>query len=513
MRRQVSKLSSVLLIGVMGAAAACSGSGDSPRPATSSPAAVAKQAGADPVSTVSEIGIGFIAKSVLGGILSAGANRGAGFLMAQLNGPDATTQSLDLIKTELGQVTSRLDQIQTSLVRVEGGIVSADLNDANGEVSRLNDVVTGLYDTRYRPVVDAALTYEQAKENGLPTTAAAAILQTRKDDFGRDAAAAGLQSILRTQHSYLMPNSRMDSLLKRTGKQLMLKDFVTSFDSARLRDLYVELADEEALTAKMLLEYDLLQGDTAAFDRDAKLYQSFAGLEINNLPPQIPAMDIVDTRNRTTTGTQMYMSPVGPDGIQPLPKELWAPTTPEGVHMGPDTVAPVLAANPGWDLPTIAQLTALYSATKNAPLSTGVSSDFSGSDRLERLWWNGYGYNANADARDYSTVLARRWFHQIVWSKDMAQSNTMECGTPGRRYTRVYTLRQVASFEAKDRILTATQPGRIPDFARNLNWSDRTACDAEVRDMYSTAAFSASFILTQTSKADYMAQSTTPAAS
>lgn len=325
-------------------------------------------------------------------------------------------------------------------------------------------------------------------------------LDAAKADFHTAFMNNNIVATFYNQHDALYPAPNTSSVLKVAGQLIETKGYATWTDSQTLADMYLYFSDQEALSALLIFEYDKMFGaDAATQQRHRDEYLSNIAVEKANLPPEIPWAQV-------KLGTQMFKTPAYP---QEMSYGAWLPINPEGKPLSTYNPRDTETANPGWLLPTAAQLGALYDATKTTPIvnsfwgtpSTHLGSIWNNSGRLGE--WAPRGISAEAKAID---DFGKTWY----WTSDTSASNPMTCEPyQDGEVVRTYTLHHVGNMGGATAFETQAQPGAIPDFdGGGMVTAD---CDSYLVKLYNNDTYSAYVMLTQPIPADvdYLAQRST----
>ena len=236
--------------------------------------------------------------------------------------------------------------------------------------------------------------------------------------------------------------------------------------------------------------------DAATQQRHQDEYVKNHAVEQANLPPEIPWDQVL-------IGGQIYRADANFDKAarQSLSQspEPWLPISPEGHQLGSWDAAWLLAypSNAGWDLPTDAQLTALYDGTKNVPAAAG-------STHLGSIWTNTGRSATDEEFAKYD------WNQPWLWSKTTSPSNPMTCTVAqSHDVTRVYTLHHAGYMAGATAVGIQGQPGRIPD----NNYLANTDADCDLAlNQYNNGTYAAGVVLTRAvdgNTEDFMAQRST----
>jgi hypothetical protein len=305
------------------------------------------------------------------------------------------------------------------------------------------------------------------------------------------------------QHDALYPAPNTSSVLKLAGQAIGTKGYATWTDSQSLADMYRYFSDQEALSALLIFEHDKMFGaDAATQQRHRDEYVSDNAVEKANLPPEIPWAQV-------KLGTRMFKTPAYPQDTV-ASHGAWLPITAEGKPLSTYTPRDTETANPGWVLPTAAQLGTLYDVTKSTPIvntfwgtpSTHLGSIWQNSGRLG-TYGPPRGVSAEAKAID---DFGKPWY----WTSDTSASNPMDCDPyQDGQVSRTYTLHHVGNMAGATAFETQGQPGRIPDFfGGGMTVAD---CDNSLVTLYNNDTYSAYVMLTQPIPADvdYLAQRST----
>jgi hypothetical protein len=500
----------VLLAPGLGALGACTSSEANSPAATSSP--ITRQAGAAGLTSSGGGAYGLVAGALLESLLKPGVEQGYDFLGDLLSGGDDTKGSeaeLTHVQDQLNTITTRLDTIEADLQSIQAQLINQELSTRMTTMNSYHNDVLAVYRSYFLPIAAAAKQVSADKAtiaNGgaADLDAHKAVLANKTKDFHDAITSYKIFGILTDQHDSLYPKDPQPfSVLKLAGQSMESKGYVTSMDSERLHNLYLAYADQEALTATLILEYDrMFAGDTTG---DAKQYQDFHAIEVANLATPIP-------HGQIKVGAQLYMVPEG-EGGGPRTPTPWLPINPDGTQLGGNDPATIEGENPGWSLPTDPQLNALYIGTLKAPKP--VNEADGGSARLGYMWEQG----GDWDAGHLKGLWQQAWF----WTNNKTQSNPMGCQpTYGGRVSRTYTLHSAGYMGRPDTIGLQPQPGRIPDrydSGNDINLLTPTGCDNYIVSLYNNPTYAASVVLTRTvdaSTEDFTAQRSTalqPAAS
>lgn len=468
-------------------------------------------------------GLGAVATGLLEGLGEGAGLQAYEFLMREIEGPDPTTKSLSDIKDQLNGISAQMDQVQASLVDVKHQLSEQDRVEAIKDLIGFNDDITTLYTDYFLPIADAAIAVQQAKDSGGDVAAATQTLTDRKDEFKAAYLAKSADEVSLKQHQYLMPNNDFPSVLKVTGQVLMDKGYLTAYDSTQLHNLYLAIADQEALATTMVLEHDLMTNNQAAFARHSDVYKKAHAAEVQNLPPAIPVGYVIDTRNGTTANAQTFMAPVkGGDDFMGYPKFNWLPVAWNG-QLGGDPMAPILADNPGWKVPSNGDIKALAQATAKAPERyTGSDPQVpagSVANRLTSLWMLDAIPGTTNDLINGADSQMNRWMRDWVWTSDQSYSNATQCwmgqieGGNELRTDITYFMHNAANLKGATATFEAhpgTLGAELPDaYSDNGNGSNPGECQRYVVDqLQGQPGNQAGVFLTKVSNEDYMAQST-----
>ena len=561
MRRLSAAVTCILLAPALGGLAACTSS-DGTQP-TSTTAPLARQAG-PAAATADSLGPGKLAMFLLEGVLQGVGAQGYNFLSDLLFGSGdvtaaATTEKLDAIQSQLDTISTRLDALDSDVDSIKGQMAGDVLSAKLDSMNTWNNKMTTLYEEYFRPIATAAKTVSVAKKNiadaqnascvpsatstptatstpsatgttasgpTAPATSSAAVTCSPTATVSPDLTLAlsnSVQSVVNAkslfetafiaadpfttmadQHDALYPKDpNVFSVLKLAGQSLESKNYATWTDSQRLAAVYLPLSDQEALTALLILEHDKMFGaDAATQQRHRDEYVSNNAVEKANLPPEIPWAQV-------KLGTRMFKTPAYPQDTV-ASHGAWLPITAEGRPLSTYTPRDTETANPGWVLPTAAQLGTLYDATKSTPIvesfwgtpSTHLGSIWQNSGRLG-TYGPPRGVSAEAKAID---DFGKTWY----WTSDTSASNPMDCDPyQDGQVSRTYTLHHVGNMAGATAFETQGQPGRIPDFfGGGMTVAD---CDNSLVTLYNNDTYSAYVMLTQPIPADvdYLAQRST----
>ena len=548
MRRLTVALTCLVLAPGLAGLAACSASDVTAPPAATS--TVSKLAGGEGTPA---LGPGQMAYFLLEGVFQGAGAQGYNFLSDLLTGDgsgvkeDATTAKLDGISSQLTAITTRLDTVDKDLSSLRAQVTAGKLSVQLTQMDQWNNSMITLYDEYFLPVLDAAQDVRAAKTNldikkscttsastttaatpsATPSTPASAttsssntvcsktqeeLEQDLKDKlatldgpdgvkvaFKRNFELKDPYTVSANQHDQLYPKAAgEDSVLKLAGANMQSKGYTTWADSQKLNALYLSLSDQEAFSALLVFEHDKMFGLPAGTQkRHYTDYRDFNDLERANLPKEIPW-------GQVKVGNQMFMVPA--DQQQREAFGPWLPISPEGKQLGTFDPMVKVTENPGWSLPTAAQLGSLHEATKNVTIvDTVLGAENKGpSTHLGSIWKNSGNTKVIApssitmeQAAIYS--FGQPWF----WASDTTTSGMMACYPPGKgiHTNRYYTL-HYASFMGGDVYRTEMEPATSIDEA--------TGNGAECDTAYENPNYAAATMLTQPipDTVDYMAQRT-----
>lgn len=535
----------VLAPGLAGLAGCSTADSSTPPSATST---VSRLAGGEETPA---LGPGRMAYFLLEGVFQGAGAQGYTFLSDLLTGDgkgvsdEATMAKLDGIGSQLTQITTRLDTIDSDLGSLRAEITDATLRGQLDQMNQWNNSMITLYQEYFLPVLDAAKEVSAAKadidafktscggaaSSGTPSATASATatatttacattpvpanltkaladkvsaLDAAKQSFKTKFDLTDPYTTAANQHDELYPkNPDVSSVLKLAGLSMESRGYVTWADSQKLNNLYLALSDQEALSAMMVFEHDkMFDAPVTTQARHQSDYKAFNDIERANLSPEIPW-------GQVKVGQQMFMVPPDP---QHEAYGAWLPISPEGKQLG--TFDPLVkeAENPGWSLPNDTQLTALYGATKATPIvDTVLGTESQGpSTHLGSIWKHSGNDSILAPSpitKEQAAIYA--WGRPWYWTNDTGQSNAMEEISPiTSKYVgyRHYTLHHIG-YMAGDAFEIQGQPGRIPDKATCEN----AQCDATIISMYENDTYSGNVMLTQPipDGVDYMAQRST----
>ncbi len=506
MRRRSATGTCLVLTPVLGGLAACSGSDGTPATDAPSTTSVAKRAGAA-TTTAEGLGPGKLATFVLEGVLQEVGIQGYSFLGDLLFGSgdvtaEATTEKLDAIQSQLDQINTRLDTTDTDLISIRGQMSGDVLSGKLDAMNQWNNKMTSLYQEYLTPIASAAKNVSVAKKNvadaqqascaagatcpappAVPSNLTDALatsttrLQDAKQRFDSAFMLADPYTVLADQHDELYPwDPNVDSVLKLAGRSMESKGFATRTDSQRLQAMYLTLSGQEALTSMLVFEHDrMFSVDAATQKRHRDDYVASHAVEEANLAPEIPW-------GQVKVGQQMFLVPGSGYQIY-YPARPWLPINPEGTQLG-QALTTCESGNPGWGLPTDAQITALYDGTKNVPVVAG-------STHLGSVW-----RNSGRTSNEESPAMAG-WGMSTYWTKSTSASNPMTC-TVGqyREVDRVYTLHHMAVMSGATAMAIQGQPGRIPDRQQGSPNSD-VECDSTLVNLDDNDTYAARVMLTR----------------
>ncbi len=304
--------------------------------------------------------------SVLEGIAFESGSEGAGFLFGLLfPEEDTITPQFEKMNTKLDAISQQLVQVEAAVAAVKTEVDIAEEDGALKDLRGFANTVRDLYDNDYLPVSTAAIALAKAKEAGTDTTAAQAQLDQAKADFVAAYKQKDIGTILLNQGDYITGGGGIKSAPKLVGRVMLDKGYVNHNDSVTLQRFYDALADQQAATQMMQLEYDLATNN-GKYAANSANYQGVVA-DATRVPVIADGSIIVTpTGAASTVGATEFMAPdhTTADGTvdQPYREVLrlpfgggWNPT---------DPVDAIIAANPGWELPSNSTMLSLTGAVK-----------------------------------------------------------------------------------------------------------------------------------------------------
>jgi len=359
---------------------------------------------------------GKLVESVLEGIAFEGGSEGAGFLFGLLfPEEDSTAPQFEKLNTKLDGISAQLVEVEAEVAAVKTEVDISEEDGALKDLRGFSNTVRDLYDNDYLPVSTAAIALAKAKEAGTDTAAAQAQLDQAKADFVAAYKQKDVGTILLNQGDYITGGGGIKSAPKLVGRVMMDKGYVSYDDSVALQRFYDALADQQAATQMMQLEYDLATNN-GKYATNATNYQSVAAAATK--VPVITKGHIIATPAGTasTAGATEFMTPghTAEDGS--TNQSYGAVTWPLGDR---EPIAGIEAANPGWKLPNDATLVVLTTAVKAAPGDTvGAKIRQAGMPNLDPK----LGYQDQEQYKWSATVSGGR-----LWSSDQSKVRVM-CG-------------------------------------------------------------------------------------
>lgn len=504
MRRKGVVVACLLMAPVLVAVTGCTSS-DAP-PAPAAPASVSKQAG---VQSSGGGASGLIASALLESLLKPGVESGYEFLGDVLSGEDTKGSEADLAKIDeqLGTMSGQLTDISTRLTTLTAELEGAELRREVERMEGYRNRILPVFNTSLRNVANAAKTLTAHKamvaagktvddsDPKNPVTIDIANdmknLGDMKTAFERDFSNAEVRATMLNQHEALYPRGTNEwSILKYAGRSMQNDGYLTSMSSKQLKDMYLAYADQEALSATLILEYDrmFIQDANARNDKitqDANAYTGYREQEVANLPPEIPEGQILVMGSPLNGDVeQMYMVPGDRDV-----NVTWPPMTQEKAQLLSNAPSDIAAQHPGWSLPTDPGLNNLYEATKKA--TAPPSGPNTGATRLGYMWEKGDAPNAQY----LSSLWNRDWF----WTSNINESTQMQCEktfayNSSGRSTRSYWVHSAGRFDWADKIGLSPRPTEIP---KDSIYFTNNECDMAIATTYNKPEWAASVVLTR----------------
>jgi len=439
---------------------------------------------------------GKLVESVLEGIAFEGGSEGAGFLFGLLfPEEDSTAPQFEKLNTKLDGISAQLVEVEAEVEAVKTEVDISEEDGALKDLRGFSNTVRDLYDNDYLPVSTAAIALAKAKEAGTDTAAAQAQLDQAKADFVAAYKQKDVGTILLNQGDYITGGGGIKSAPKLVGRVMMDKGYVSYDDSVALQRFYDALADQQAATQMMQLEYDLATNN-GKYATNATNYQSVAAAATK--VPVITKGHIIATPAGTasTAGATEFMTPTYTDED--------GSTEPYGALKWPidarSPIAPIEAANPGWTLPNNATLGLLTTGVKGAP----------GDTLLQKI--------KNAALRDvpnqgWEDSARTRWYASLsngyLWTSDTSKSIDVYCGD----YFAAGSLFPMAQWRKFDVQNAAKTSGASATFSARHNLAPKPMGDFVGYSMSKCAAaensavdMTAGVALSKVSTVDYMAQ-------
>lgn len=384
---------------------------------------------------------------------------------------------LDQIKLQLDNIESRLKDVQGALTDLLKKFDEKDFQDRMGRICSAMIDQERLYRVYYVPMVQAAVALGDAKSSTPPTadkvpdkcdfidpdtkkcpTPQRLAELTRKgfvDYYTTNARVLSKQ--VSDLHLALMPRSEPGSVLTSLGAILLHSRFLTHSQSEKLRGLYDQIRNTDALASWMLVEFDASQPGNA-WVHDAQSYLTNATNEEGALPPIIPDDALIDL------GTQAPQAPATATTNKPM----WQPASPDDKAWFPgyggvpqvtavDNTISALNASGGfrdWKVPSKAQLLRLTQdcsknpcSGSNLPSGSNIYAYLRDLDPNSALWQTVFCNQSNA-----SLTCANAPAHRFVWSSDTGAEH-LRCGytiIPASEASRFYPERIGMLMAAKD---------------------------------------------------------------
>jgi uncharacterized protein YjbI with pentapeptide repeats len=236
---------------------------------------------------------------------------------------------LEEIRAQLEVITAQLDEIQRQLSD-QRLLTTQDSLDVDVKAIKAYDNTLKTFYSRYfAPISVKADALVQALDNHVDPTNAETELNGARLDFYKayDENRLRLAEITNQVHSYLVPVSNAKSVLEKLGDVILSEHrYLTSADSARIRQLYQASAATEAMAAMLEIERNTPTSPAVMDPETGKAYKTPPNPliydvarqeyldntveEYVNLPPVIPADVVIDagpSARATTNKTTMFM--------------------------------------------------------------------------------------------------------------------------------------------------------------------------------------------------------------
>ncbi|MEX0768806.1 MAG: pentapeptide repeat-containing protein [Microthrixaceae bacterium] len=278
----------------------------------------------DQVSREAAGGLGLNIVKFLAENIAIGGVQGAGFYafdsaMGALfpEAPDPSLAKLDELKAEVNGISVQVEALQQSVNSLSSRLDQTYYSGVSTQLANDFASVRNLHNEFIVPLAAEGQIYSRARLAGdtAAMQAAEINLKAAKQDF-LDEYSANFNSnanAIDHLHEYIVPASGELSILSARGKVLMQKGYLTQKDSLSLRDLYTDIAQQEALAVWMNAEYHSLKdnGDgvqQALSDQIVTSWKTQQPVEFAALPPLIPSGVIITTPNSITAGAFMWLS-------------------------------------------------------------------------------------------------------------------------------------------------------------------------------------------------------------
>ncbi len=313
-----------------------------------------------------------MAKWLAARIAGAALGKGEGFVLDAIGFPNQTSQKLDELSRKLDQLSLQITDVQNSVNDLIRRLDDSSLKDQITKLREKNNSLNALYKDEFIPVAEAAKALAKAKEDGEDTTEPQRKLDTARDRFYSqyDKGAVTFGPMAKDIHDYLVPGPG-NSILAAQGRTLLNHNrYLNSAHSKRIRALYNGLADQQSMAVWMHAERNVVFRPRV-YQRIVNDYEAWHKVELENLPPQIPANTVVDIGRKTASTTQRAQMWL-PGSVEDLTHR---PPYQGRVFEGNGTVALHLkemnqrgaAGFSNWRVPTAQQFTGLYSGLDGRP--------------------------------------------------------------------------------------------------------------------------------------------------
>ncbi|NQU38180.1 MAG: hypothetical protein HQ526_11385 [Actinobacteria bacterium] len=440
-------------------------------------AATSAQAAPLPEAGVEQLA-GDLAKSFLQGIVG----KSGGFLFDSIFGAgDKSAEELASIASKQDELAAQISQVDQDILNVKSTI---DENRVQASINTLSDLSASynqMYLNTYQPIAEAALAAKNGDgtEDDLQRAKDAFIREYENSQFALDGNAQRIHQSL--------ASGKTDSLTKQYGQALMDKGYLNSTDSQKLRETLAWAQDVQAVAVFMQREYYAAKAAPATVSRVEQQFVTWNKAETDDLPPAIPADQIVVPKDGSTVGGTV-LKVTGDDSVQAL--------------LEADPMTAIEKQNPGWMLPTGKAVLATARAVQSAR----------GSKTSEKL---AHAAAAGDGSAAWAAAVGTTGF---VWTSDTTKlevncgSTSWTDGIAARSTPKpiTYTVHQAAMV---DTLIVAGMPAALPDVPiNNAETANRASCTKTLNGFFGTQstfpfATTAGVVLTKTSTVDYMAQS------
>ena len=262
------------------------------------------------------------ANDLVSGFFSRIGSEGAGLLLNQL-GLDTAANQMDAIVSQLNAIQGQITQLQSSIYELSGQITQAEYTK---RIEKMNEYIADLhsvYRDEFLPLSQKVAAVARAKDDlakAPPDKKAdfvlrltAALGEYAKAERGFSNRAVVFGPAMEKLHFLVFPGNGATSIINAYGDvQYSRNRYLTSAHSKRVRALYDEIEQYEALAAWMKAEYvaGVQKGSVA---RVGDEFTGYREKEAKVLPPALPDCIVLDrgpdstSVSFTTIGKTMFL--------------------------------------------------------------------------------------------------------------------------------------------------------------------------------------------------------------